>query len=223
MRAVSRAGRWGWVSVLALLVVGTVVVIGVRRARHPSVAAVVAAPTRSRTGTSVSSAGRERLRIAVTSLARLGSAVQDAAVAPVGTRVFVFGGLDATGASSSRISVIEGAHVRPAGTLPVAIHDAAAAGVNGHVYVLGGGQFSSFSGIASFDPHAGGCISWARFRRRFPTSRSRLSAAQPTWSGDIQVRDGRTVCSRWWEATRGRWRRSRTGCGMPRSPRRRAR
>ena len=86
------------------------------------------------------------------SLARLRFAVQDAAVAPLGSRVFAFGGLDTAGASTSRIVVLEGSHSHPAGTLPVPVHDSAAAGVNGRLYVLGGGQLSSYSGIASYDP-----------------------------------------------------------------------
>ena len=96
-------------------------------------------------------AGQQVLR--VTRLTRLAAPVQDAAVTTVGSRAYAFGGLDAAGASTSTISMLQGSSVRTAGRLPVAIHDAAAAASPaGRLFVLGGGQVASASGIATFDP-----------------------------------------------------------------------
>jgi N-acetylneuraminic acid mutarotase len=91
-------------------------------------------------------------------------------VAALQNRAYAFGGLDASGASTTVISVISAAHNRTAGRLPVAVHDAAAAAVNGRLYVLGGGQLSSYSGIATFSP---------------TTRRVRLVGALPTPLSDL--------------------------------------
>ena len=63
----------------------------------------------------------------VSRLTRLAAPVQDAAVTTVGSRAYAFGGLDASGASTATISVLQGSSVHTAGRLPVPIHDAAAA------------------------------------------------------------------------------------------------
>src|SRR3954447_7886226 len=89
----------------------------------------------------------------VTPLTRLAAPVQDAAVTTVGSRAYAFGGLDASGSPPATISVLQGSSIHTAGRLPVAIHDAAAAtSSSGRLYVLGGGQLTSVSGIARFDP-----------------------------------------------------------------------
>ncbi len=93
--------------------------------------------------------------VRVRRLTNLSSPVQDAAVTALGDRVYAFGGLDRSGASTATVTSIHGGGASPAGTLPVALHDAAAATVGGRLLVLGGGQVQSFSAIARFDPSDG--------------------------------------------------------------------
>jgi outer membrane protein assembly factor BamB len=109
------------------------------------------AGTSSSGGGSTTAPAKQVLR--VTRLTRLAAPVQDAAVTTVGNRAYAFGGLDASGSSTATISVLQGSSVHTAGRLPVAIHDAAAAASPaGRLYVMGGGQITSASGIATFDP-----------------------------------------------------------------------
>ena len=113
------------------------------------------------------------VRIRVSRLASLPAPVQDAAVATLGDRAYAFGGLNASGASTSAVWVVHGSSVRSAGTLPVAIHDAAAASTGQRLYVLGGGQVVSYPAIATFDPATGS----VRLVGRLPTPLSDLSVA----------------------------------------------
>ena len=87
-------------------------------------------------------------------IGRLPSALQDPAVAPLGHKVYAFGGLTSADSSSAGILRIDGP-ARTIASLPVAIHDAAAATVAGKLYVLGGGQLQSYPGIGRFDPATG--------------------------------------------------------------------
>jgi hypothetical protein len=114
------------------------------------------------------------LALRVVRLTTLAAPVQDAAVTTLGGRVYAFGGLDAAGKSTGTISVLRGSTVRTAGRLPVPIHDAAAASSpSGRVYVMGGGQFASASGIARFDP---------------ATARTGIVGAFPTPLSDLRGR-----------------------------------
>ena len=88
-------------------------------------------------------------------IASLAQPVQDAAVTTLGDRVYAFGGLDSSGASTATVDVLRGNTVSRAGTLPVAIHDAAAATAGGRLLILGGGQSQSYPAIARFDPASG--------------------------------------------------------------------
>ncbi len=107
-------------------------------------------------GTTTGSPPPTRLALRVTHLTRLAAPVQDPAVTSVGSRAYAFGGLDAAGASTATILVLQGSSIRTAGRLPVAIHDAAAATVAGRpIYVMGGGQVASVSGIGNFNPANG--------------------------------------------------------------------
>jgi PQQ-like domain len=119
----------------------------------------------------------ETLRIRT--VAQLPAPLQDAAVSAVGGSVYVFGGLDATGASLATVSVVAGGTVHGGGTLPVPVHDAASAAVGGRLLVLGGGQQASYPGIATFD----------RASRR-----TRIVATMPTPLSDLAATTiGRTV------------------------------
>ena len=118
------------------------------------------------------SAGEARIRIR--RIATLPAAVQDAAVSVVGDRAYAFGGLDSGGGSTTAISVVRGSSVTSAGRLPLAIHDAAAApSGRRRLIILGGGQVSSYAGIAAFDPATGA----VRIVGRLPTPLSDLSVA----------------------------------------------
>lgn len=120
------------------------------------------------------SAGAGAVRIRVRRIATLRAPVQDAAVSVVGDRAYAFGGLDAGGSSTTAISVVHGSSVASAGRLPVAIHDAAAApSGRRRLIILGGGQVSSYAGIAAFDPATRG----VRIVGRLPTPLSDLSTA----------------------------------------------
>ena len=121
----------------------------------------------------------------------------------VGGRAYAFGGLDAAGRSTGTILVLQGSSMRTAGRLPVAIHDAAAAtSPDGALYVIGGGQIASASGIATFDP---------------ASNRTRLIGALPTPLSDLAVAtighttyvvggytgtSGPTTSTLWWAAGR---------------------
>ncbi len=98
----------------------------------------------------------------------------------VGGRAYAFGGLDAAGRSTGTVLVLQGSSMRTAGRLPVAIHDAAAAtSPDGTMYVMGGGQIASASGIATFEP---------------ANNRTRLIGALPTPLSDLAVATiGRTT------------------------------
>ena len=154
---------------LALIVAG-VASVGIRLARHRAVAEVAATHAGARAVKPPGTTPRTTLVLRVRRLSPLRAPVQDAAVAALRNRAYAFGGLDASGASTTAISMISGSHTRIAGQLPVAIHDAAAASVGGRLYVLGGGQLSSYSGIATFDP---------------ATRRVRLVGALPTPLSDL--------------------------------------
>jgi hypothetical protein len=73
---------------------------------------------------------------AVTTLAPLPSAIHDAAAAPVGARLLVFGGGVSEG--SDHILQIEPGPPRQVGTLPRALSDLVAAPIGGVAYVTGG-------------------------------------------------------------------------------------
>jgi hypothetical protein len=132
-------------------------------------------PSTGRSNTTTTPTGNGSSKPSVVRVSRLGSLaapVQDAAVTALNDRVYVFGGLDRNGASTTTVSRITGGRVGTAGTLPVAVHDAAAAALGGRLLVLGGGQVQSYPGIASFDPGSG---------------RTRLVAQLPTPLSDLAV------------------------------------
>src|SRR6476619_3604237 len=155
-RARRRRRLWPLVG-LVLVVCGALAMYSLRTSDADTEATSGAATSQSSAaGTSGSGGGpatpaKQVLRI--TRLTRLAAPVQDAAVTTVGSRAYAFGGLDASGTSTATISMLQGSSVHTAGRLPVAIHDAAAAASpSGRLYVLGGGQFASASGIATFNP-----------------------------------------------------------------------
>jgi hypothetical protein len=80
-------------------------------------------------------------------------ALQDAAaVALGGGRAALLGGLNATDTSTAAVSVLDAQGVTASAQLPEAQHDAQGVLLDGRVYVFGGGQFSSYSHILSYDP-----------------------------------------------------------------------
>jgi N-acetylneuraminic acid mutarotase len=108
-----------------------------------------------------SSAGKHRgrrsrqteLRVTVAAVGQLPAAVSDpAAVSFDGSRLVLLGGLDSTDNSTDSITVWSADGATSGGTLPVPQHDAQAAQLGQDVYVFGGGEFSSFDHILSYDP-----------------------------------------------------------------------
>lgn len=83
-------------------------------------------------------------------------ALQDAAaVALGGGRAVLLGGLNAADTSTTAVSVLDAQGVAASARLPEAQHDAQGVLLDGRVYVFGGGQFSSYSHILSYDPATG--------------------------------------------------------------------
>jgi N-acetylneuraminic acid mutarotase len=93
------------------------------------------------------------VKLAYHELYSLPAALQDPATADlVGGRFVLLGGLDAADTSTANVVVVDlRGPVRTAG-LPGAQHDAQAALLSGKVYVFGGGQFSQYDHILSYDP-----------------------------------------------------------------------
>lgn len=86
----------------------------------------------------------------------LSVALQDAAAADLGRgRVVLLGGLDAADTSTDAVSVLDERGQTAGESLPEPQHDAQAALLGGHVYVFGGGQFTSYDHILSYDPASG--------------------------------------------------------------------
>ncbi len=84
-------------------------------------------------------------------------ALKDAAAVALGDgRAALLGGLNATDTSTATVSVLDAHAAATVGAqLPEAQHDAQGALLDGRVYVFGGGQFSSYSHILSYDPASG--------------------------------------------------------------------
>ena len=84
----------------------------------------------------------------------LAAPVQDPASAALGPSQFVLlGGLTAADTSTDAVTVagLHSSAVRA--SLPNAQHDAQAATLGGRVYVFGGGQFTQYDHILTYDPH----------------------------------------------------------------------
>ena len=83
----------------------------------------------------------------------LASPVQDPASAALGPRQFLLlGGLTAANTSTDTV-VVAGLHSSAVrASLPNAQHDAQAAALGGRVYVFGGGQFTQYDHILTYDP-----------------------------------------------------------------------
>jgi hypothetical protein len=102
-------------------------------------------------------------------------ALQDEACVNLGSgRVALLGGLNAADASTAEVSVLDAQGMRSGGVLPEPQHDAQAAMLDGSVFVFGGGQFSSYDHILTYDP-AGERVSEAG---SLPTPTSDAAVAQ---------------------------------------------
>jgi hypothetical protein len=173
-RARRRRGRLRLAGLLTVLLCGAL--LGVQSLTSSDADTTAGTGADGQAGTSGGGGGpstpsKQVLR--VTHLTQLLEPVQDAAVTAVGSRAYAFGGLDASGASTGTISMLEGSSVRTVGRLPVPIHDAAAAASStGRLYVMGGGQTTSAAGIATFDP---------------ASRRTRLVATLPVPLSDLAV------------------------------------
>lgn len=109
----------------------------------PAAASHRAVPSRPRT-------------LAYRRLYSLAGALQDPGTAALGAGRFVLlGGLDAADSSTSGVIVGTTSAARQVASLPNRQHDAQAATLGGRVYLFGGGQFTEYDHILSFDPGAG--------------------------------------------------------------------
>ena len=96
------------------------------------------------------------LRIAASSAGSLSEPLQDVAIATVGGKLVVLGGLNAADTSTADVRTIAGRRVRTVGQLPGAFHDGAAVGIGSSVYELGGGDgVRQLNQILRVDPRTG--------------------------------------------------------------------
>lgn len=100
--------------------------------------------------------------------------VSGEAAVGAGGRVWIIGGLDAAGASSSGVYSMDprSGSLSPIGALPQPLHDAAAAGTAQGALVVGGGSTTSTDRVEQVSPSGD-----ARSVGRLPTPRSDLVAA----------------------------------------------
>jgi hypothetical protein len=83
-------------------------------------------------------------------------ALQDTAAVALGSaRVALLGGLNAADTSTAAVSVLDARGVIASTGLPEAQHDAQGVPLDGRAYVFGGGQFSSYNHILSYNPQTG--------------------------------------------------------------------
>jgi outer membrane protein assembly factor BamB len=112
--------------------------------------------------------------LAARTVASLPAALQDASAAPVGAgSAALLGGLDAANSSRPTVQVLSAGRAKTLGNLPTPLHDAAAVTLNQFVYLFGGGQSASYSGIYRVNPRTG----QARSAGQLPEPRSDLGAA----------------------------------------------
>ncbi len=93
-----------------------------------------------------------------TTAGRLGAAVQDSAIAAVGSSIYLLGGIDAAGHSTDAIIRLSGAGGSTAaapGHLPEIQHDAQAVALGSEIYAFGGGDIASYAHIVGYDPATG--------------------------------------------------------------------
>jgi N-acetylneuraminic acid mutarotase len=83
-------------------------------------------------------------------------ALQDAAAVALGSgRLALFGGLSAADTSTAAVSVFDAQGVAASARLPEPQHDAQGALIDARAYTFGGGQFSSYNHILSYNPQTG--------------------------------------------------------------------
>ncbi len=94
---------------------------------------------------------------------RLHVALQDTAAVGLGAgRIALLGGLNAADTSTAAVSVLDAQGVIGGARLPEPQHDAQGALIDGRAYVFGGGQFSSYNHILSYNPQTGSVTQAAR-------------------------------------------------------------
>jgi len=134
-----------------------------------AIAVVIAIANGGGSGTTTSSARTPRrslsavrrslpapIRLAYRRLYSLAAPVQDPASAQLGAgRFALLGGIDAADSSTAGVVVADRRGQVGTGSLPGAQHDAQAATLSGTVYVFGGGEFTQYDHILSFDPATG--------------------------------------------------------------------
>jgi YVTN family beta-propeller protein len=96
------------------------------------------------------------VRLVATRIGALPASAQNVAVAALGGRSVLLGGLNAADSSRNDIQVLAGARLLRSGTLPNAQHDAAAVALGGAAYLFGGGDLGTTSDrVVRVDPGDG--------------------------------------------------------------------
>jgi YVTN family beta-propeller protein len=99
------------------------------------------------------------LRIVARGAGSLSEPLQDAAIATVGGKLVVLGGLNAADTSTADVRTVAGRRVRTIGRLPGAFHDGAAVGIGSSIYELGGGDgVRQLDQILKVDPVTGTAV-----------------------------------------------------------------
>lgn len=131
-------------------------------------------------GTSRSRSGRSPERFVVRRLPlTLPVALQDAAGVPLGSgRAVLLGGLNAADSSTATVSVLDRRGLTAGASLPEAQHDAQGAMLDGLAYIFGGGQFSSYDHILSYNPNTDAVAQVGSLPR--PTSDAAVAALAGT-------------------------------------------
>ena len=96
------------------------------------------------------------LRVRASPAGSLAAPLQDAAMASVGGKLLLLGGLDAADVSTAEIRTVTGGRERTIGRLPSVFHDGAAVGIGRFAYEFGGGDgIRQLDQILRVDPSTG--------------------------------------------------------------------
>jgi DNA-binding beta-propeller fold protein YncE len=103
------------------------------------------------------SAPRQTVRVRAHTVGSLSAPLQDAAMAAVGSRLLLLGGLNSADTSTRDVRTITGGRERTIGRVPTVFHDGAAVPLRGFAYEFGGGDgVRQLNQILRVDPASGG-------------------------------------------------------------------
>jgi PQQ-like domain/Kelch motif len=87
----------------------------------------------------------------------LAAPIQREVAVPVGSKIYLAGGLGGSGSTASGVFALDMASgkLTAVGSLPTAVHDAAGALLNGQITIFGGGSTTGTNLVQAFDPATG--------------------------------------------------------------------